>query len=87
MAGIGADGGFFFAVLRIASLRAGLLLVPLGKLADVADAACAVQIQLTVEGERFRLADEVGQGGLAGAVAADEGAVTAGLQGKVDGMV
>ena len=64
-----------------------LTLLPAGKLAHEANAAHPLGLQSAVEEVGIRAADEVGQGGLAGAVAADEGAVTAGLQGKVNGMV
>ena len=53
----------------------GLVALPDGKLADVADAACAAGGQFAVIEKALRFPDQVHQGGFAGAVAADEGAV------------
>ena len=60
----------------------GLVTLPDGELADIAQAACALQQQLAAEDEALRLPDQVQQGGFAGAVAADHGAVAVFFQSK-----
>ena len=62
----------------------GLVAVPEGELAHIAHAARALPAEFAVIEEAFRLPDQAHQGGLAGAVAADEGAVAVLFQGEGD---
>ena len=63
------------------------LLVPAGKLAGVADAAHVFPQELAVKDVLLRAADQVHQGGLAAAVAADEGTVAVLWQGERNFMI
>ena len=65
----------------------GLGLVPAGKLADIADAAYVFPDEFSGEQIVVRVADQVGQSGFAGAVAADQGAMAAIFQSKGDFFV
>ena len=60
----------------------GLISVPDGKLADVADPACTFPLQFAVKDKLVGFPDQIGQGGFSGSVAADQGAVAVFLQGK-----
>ena len=60
--------------------RDRLISFPEGKLAHIADAACAVPCQSAIEEEALRFPDQVHQGGFSGSVAANQRAVTVLIQ-------